>query len=150
MGKPGYVYLLRLEQDKDPLKCVYKIGRTNDVKNRQKMLGVLLPYRATVVWAMDCEDAAASERFFHEQLHDKRLKGEWFQLEEWQIGAFVLSGLMGMIGEHVKDDPDTHNIVDMFVRGEMNYEMFCIIQGYALDDRVEELVEAVQRAAQSS
>ena len=129
MGRPGYVYLLRLEQDRDPFRCVYKVGRTTDLRSRHKMLGVLMPYPVTLVWAMNSDDAAHTERFVHEQFAGARMDGEWFRLTREQVEQFIAVGMMGEYGEDIIRDPMTHDMIGRIASGEINYDFIKSIEG---------------------
>lgn len=131
MGRPGYVYLLRLEQDKDVTKCMYKIGKTSDLQNRRKLLGVLMPYPVTLVWAINSEDMDWTERFVHEQLKEHRAHGEWFALDSDSIKTFVAVSLLYMRGI-TEVDEDTAEMLEMFATGQMHYDFFQSIMDMTL------------------
>jgi Meiotically up-regulated gene 113 len=151
MDRPGYIYLLRLEQDPDPLKCAYKIGRTNDLRNRQKLIGVLMPYPVTLVWAIETSEASATERMFHDLLRDVRMHGEWFQLERWQLALFVVTGLSVRLSDHDLDpeDPGVKATINMIIGGGLSYDGFCAIEAAAraaISPDDPRLVQAVKSA----
>jgi hypothetical protein len=76
--KAGVVYLLKSAYG-------YKVGRTRNVPARMRAFGVHLPIVYTIplcVWFDDCHVA---ERRYHEMFSSKRINGEWFDLNEFDI-----------------------------------------------------------------
>lgn len=145
---PGYVYLLRLEQDKDPLKCVYKVGRTTNLQNRQKMLGILLPYKTTLVWAIGPTDMVWLETFFHQHFAEFRLEGEWFRLNRKALESFIYSGLKTEFGEQDLGSAAILGIVSMFAFGILDHELFMDIQSRMQYRTIDEFAEGIRRALQ--
>ena len=80
MKQPGYIYLLRLEQNLDPDMCAYKIGKSKSAHIRHKQLGILLPYPLTIVHTVAVEDMDWAESLLHSTFTLVRLNGEWFHL----------------------------------------------------------------------
>lgn len=115
--RPGYVYLMRLHESPNPLLCPHKIGRTSDLSQRHKMLGIKMPYPVTLVAAIETTDMHEVERFLHETLQTNRLHGEWFRLEEWQIRTFCGMCLQAEPGEH-------EELIDALVSGDMDWDRF--------------------------
>ncbi|NMY43493.1 GIY-YIG nuclease family protein [Pseudomonas sp. WS 5013] len=77
-AKAGVVYVLKSAYG-------YKVGRTRSVPNRMRAFGVHLPFVYTIplcVWFDDCHMA---EHRYHEMFADKRINGEWFDLDEQDI-----------------------------------------------------------------
>ena len=76
--RPGYVYLFR---DKAGL-C--KIGCSANPKQRAR--NISQPnYSIDIVCAIWAEDMAALEQSLHKRFAEKRVKGEWFELNEDDI-----------------------------------------------------------------
>jgi hypothetical protein len=74
----GVVYVLKSAYG-------YKVGRTRNVPARMRAFGVHLPIVYTIplcVWFGDCHVA---ERRYHEMFASKRINGEWFDLNEYDI-----------------------------------------------------------------
>ncbi len=78
----GYVYLLKCEND------LYKIGHTNNPQSRVQTFKVELPFDVEYTHIIECHDRFAIERYFHEYFADKRIRGEWFNLDETDIEYF--------------------------------------------------------------
>jgi len=74
----GVVYVLKS-------KYGYKVGRTNNIPARMRAFGVLLPFIYTIELCAWFDDAVVAERRYHDLFRDKRLQGEWFELEEQDI-----------------------------------------------------------------
>lgn len=81
--RAGVVYVLKSAYG-------YKVGRTRNVPARMRAFGVHLPFLYTVLlcsWFDDCHEA---ERRYHVRYADKRINGEWFDLNEADIEAIRL------------------------------------------------------------
>lgn len=120
-NREGWVYLMRLNENTDPLKCAHKIGRTADLKARHKMIHVKMPYPVTLVIAVHTTDMYEVETFLHRTLETNRLHGEWFRLEDWQIRTFCAMALQDATGEHAE-------LVDAFATGRMDWDSFTTIR----------------------
>lgn len=79
IGSPGYVYLLQASTG------VCKIGRTKDPSKRTKMLEVKLPFDVTLGALIKTDDMHNLEYSLHVRFGDKRVNGEWFNLEPEDI-----------------------------------------------------------------
>lgn len=82
-ARAGVVYLLKSAYG-------YKVGRTRNVPARMRAFGVQLPFLYTVLlcaWFDDCHEA---ERRYHNRFAEKRINGEWFDLEQDDIEAIRL------------------------------------------------------------
>ena len=77
--KPGYVYLIAADNG------TYKIGVSVDPKRRVKKMGINLPYELEVVHTIPTEDMLATEKALHALFADKRVGGEWFELDESDV-----------------------------------------------------------------
>ena len=71
----GYVYLLKSEVGH------WKIGRAKDPVARIKTFTVKLPFRVEYETLIKTDDMQKLERELHERFADKRLDGEWFDLD---------------------------------------------------------------------
>ena len=91
--RPGYVYLMRLNERTKPVECAHKIGRTTDLMARHKMIHVKMPYSVTLVAAIATTGFAELEVFFHDFLKSHHLNGEWFRLPERSILMFCAVAL---------------------------------------------------------
>lgn len=75
-----YIYVLKSGD-------FYKIGRTAKLDERIKRLSIQLPFPVKLVMAYEVRDAVFEEDFWHTELEDKRVNGEWFELSENDIAA---------------------------------------------------------------
>ncbi len=77
----GVIYLL---------KCAtqYKIGCTTDLRRRQREINAHNPGRVRLVHRIQTDDLRGLEAYWHKRFHDKRIKGEWFQLTAADVAAF--------------------------------------------------------------
>lgn len=77
--RPGFVYLIRADNG------VYKIGKTKLLGPRVNWLAVNLPYSIKVIHVIKTQDMDDMERWLHAQFQDKRLGGEWFDLDDAEV-----------------------------------------------------------------
>ncbi len=77
----GRVYLIKSGK-------YHKIGRSNSVGRRHYELTIQLPEEATLIHAIDTDDAIGIEAYWHGRFRDKRKNGEWFELTTEDIKAF--------------------------------------------------------------
>lgn len=82
---PGYVYLIRSPHG-------FKIGKTVNIKSRTRLFEVKLPFPISVEHYSWFEDYSTAERQLHATFHNKRLKGEWFDLSPSDIAHIKLLG----------------------------------------------------------
>lgn len=75
--KAGYVYVLQM--DGHPY---YKIGRTNSLSRRVAQISPVMPTRLKLVLSARVDDCYWAESRLHKELHDRRLNGEWFDLDD--------------------------------------------------------------------
>ncbi len=67
----------------DPYTNKVKIGKTNNVKNRIRTLQTGNPYKLRIIGTISCQDEKTMselEKRLHNELKDKRLVGEWFNV----------------------------------------------------------------------
>lgn len=75
-GQAGWIYVLEGGG-------YYKIGRTTDLAMRLRQISPKLPFKVTLQYQMFCPSHLSEiERGWHEQFADKRINGEWFQLDQ--------------------------------------------------------------------
>lgn len=82
---PGFVYLL-----KSPYG--YKIGKTVNIKSRTRLFEVKLPFKFTLEYHALFEDYSLAERHLHQQFVNKRLEGEWFDLNTDDVNSIKRLG----------------------------------------------------------
>lgn len=73
-----YIYVIK---DID-ISGYYKIGRTNDPSIRLSTFDVKLPFRIEVIAILTCKNAMQGERELHVRFASKRVRGEWFNLDD--------------------------------------------------------------------
>jgi hypothetical protein len=81
--KYGFVYLVRGHPGE------YKIGRTNLVDRRLSELGATSSIEQTLIHEIKTDDPAGIESYWHRRFQDKRMKGEWFNLNPADVKAFT-------------------------------------------------------------
>ena len=74
----GYIYILKSDFG-------YKIGKSKTLKNRLQLFSVKLPFEFEVEGFYKVSDMSAVEIHFHRKYADKRLEGEWFDLNKEEL-----------------------------------------------------------------
>lgn len=77
----GFVYLLKSGK-------FYKIGKTNSLDRRQYEIGLQLPEAVQPIHSIETDDPSGIEAYWHNRFKEKRMNGEWFQLDAVDIRAF--------------------------------------------------------------
>lgn len=85
VATPGYVYVIHSQYG-------YKIGKTVNLKTRTKIFEVKLPFPVRLEHYAWFEDYSAAERNFHEMFREKRLEGEWFDLNAADLARVRIFG----------------------------------------------------------
>ena len=75
---PGYVYLLHSEHG-------YKIGKSKRPNERQVEIGTKLPFEVERIGLIETDDMKKLELSLHQRYADKRLNGEWFNLDQEDV-----------------------------------------------------------------
>lgn len=76
-----YLYLIKCQQ-------FYKIGIANDVQSRLAQLSTGNPHELKVLAFYGYENAELVERVIHQKFANKRVRGEWFELDLSDIANF--------------------------------------------------------------
>jgi len=79
-ARAGYVYFVKSEFG-------YKIGRTSDIKSRMNMFGVKLPFDVELYAYFKSMKYEKWELLLHKMFADKRINGEWFDINEEDFKA---------------------------------------------------------------
>lgn len=74
--RAGFIYILLAENG------LYKIGRSNNFDKRIAKIGIQVPFEIDIEYGVAVKDAVYTELLFHEKFREKRVKGEWFRLNE--------------------------------------------------------------------
>lgn len=76
-SKAGFVYVLQMEGHP-----YFKIGRTNNLTRRLGQISPVLPTDLSLRLALRVGDSSWAESRLHLEFKDRRLKGEWFLLDD--------------------------------------------------------------------
>ena len=78
-----YVVFNKWINDPETQKTPYKIGITKgSVDDRYYGLGLIMPGKFETLFAYKFDDCSTAEKTIHNILNKKRLKGEWFNIDE--------------------------------------------------------------------
>lgn len=77
-ARGGYVYVLQSAYG-------HKVGRTRNMPSRMRAFGVKLPIMYTIPLCAWFDDHIEAEASYHRMFSEKRVNGEWFNLEEQDV-----------------------------------------------------------------
>lgn len=77
----GYVYLVRAESGE------YKIGRSKNVHARIRNFATLAPFDFELIHSFPAHIFWKAEKNLQNRFHSKRIKGEWYRLEQADVEA---------------------------------------------------------------
>ena len=83
----GYIYLISMTDSAGKRYC--KIGLTNEVQKRMAILQCSSPFQLNLHCSYYVPDSYAEESLLHEFFKSKRLKGEWFDLTDEDVGIIA-------------------------------------------------------------
>lgn len=86
----GFVYLLGCDIPGD--RYAYKIGRSKNLIRRLDQYAKL-PVQIKVLCYYETPDMFSEERLWHRKYFQKRLRGEWFELDSHSITEFSVTAL---------------------------------------------------------
>lgn len=82
----GYVYFIQ-----EDYAGRIKIGKTVNLDQRMENFGVKLPFELELIHYVESNNHHYTEKLFHIHFNDKRVNGEWFELNEEDM-AWIKSG----------------------------------------------------------
>jgi len=59
------------------------------LSQRLDVLGTKLPFSTELIYFFPCDDAREAEKLLHEKFADKRINGEWFNLNNDEINTII-------------------------------------------------------------
>ncbi len=77
--RSGYVYLVLADTGE------YKIGYSSDVEKRIKVFSTQPPFDYTLTHTFPVDDMYGAEAILHTRFSQKRIKGEWFSLNDEDV-----------------------------------------------------------------
>lgn len=96
----------------------HKIGKTINLKERYKQIGLVLPFELTLLHSIQTNDIDALEAYWHNRFGDKHCNREWFSLTPEDVSEFKAhSELAVNMFLHVTD---VTYLVDYKLRLEFN------------------------------
>jgi hypothetical protein len=81
-SKRGYVYIIKANG-------LYKIGVTTHPKKRLRGYMVSLPCEVSLVLCVEVDDYCKMEWYLQNTFQNKRVKGEWFELNEGDLNRIA-------------------------------------------------------------
>jgi len=99
INKPCVYFL----QDIDVTGYV-KIGRSTNPYHRLRDFGVKLPFATRLVHIIEYHNDAELERFLHGYLANKRVRGEWFDLSDFEMESLKRFNPIEVSGEANHDN----------------------------------------------
>ena len=79
-NKIGFVYVLKKTDEN-----VFKIGMSKKFDERKKQISTKLPFEVETFKLFKTDDMEELEKHFHKKFDEKRMNGEWFNLNETDI-----------------------------------------------------------------
>lgn len=87
--RPGYIYVMRLHQSRNVYECPCKIGQSVNPTARRRQLGIVMPYKLSILLSFPTDDMDEAERTLHATPVHFRLDGEWFMLDSFALSILV-------------------------------------------------------------
>lgn len=84
---PGFIYLMESGG-------LYKIGKAVCVETRYKELVLMTPHELVILHRIKTDDSYGIETYWHKRFGEKRVKGEWFRLDEEDVKVICRQGVM--------------------------------------------------------
>ena len=75
---PGFVYLMKGGD-------YHKIGLSVDPKNRRQQIATGMPFNVELIHTISTDDMKKAEKHLHKLFAEKRVGGEWFELDEADV-----------------------------------------------------------------
>lgn len=99
MEKFNYVYII---QGTHKGVSRYKIGKANDIKDRLSRFEVKIPFDISLICSFRVKDALSFESELHRLLSEKRLSGEWFDLDTEDFKTIFKLGIKKEVKDYFK------------------------------------------------
>ena len=80
----------------------YKIGKANDINDRLSRFDVKIPFDISLIMSFRVRDALDFEKELHRTFSDKRLSGEWFDLDSKDFGEIIKYGIQRESRDYLK------------------------------------------------
>lgn len=125
--KAEYVYLLESNMG------YYKIGITKDLNKRIKQFGVQLPFKVSILWFVDVDDARRYEKWLHNFFKNKRVNGEWFIFDYWTLKAIV---------EYINSEEDLDEFIEFCEALPGQYDPAIQFVSYKIDMEMAAVTES--------
>jgi|CZKY01.1.fsa_nt_gi hypothetical protein len=68
----------------------FKIGKSRNIENRFKDLCCVLPFPIEQIEIFKCDDPGFVEVQLHRHFASKRMRGEWFRLDEHDLASWCI------------------------------------------------------------
>jgi len=107
MDNSGFVYIIK-EEDTNK----YKIGKSNNLKNRFNVFGVKLPFEFEVIHVIHCDDYHRAETAFHNLFKNRHANGEWYELSQIEVDWLKIGRYPYEIQRYVKRDLFKDNLIN--------------------------------------
>lgn len=75
----------------------WKIGKTTKLSHRLSTFNVQLPFKFTLSFVIFSQDIDSQESTFHRQFREKRICGEWFDLNDDDIAELSVWATLGAL-----------------------------------------------------
>ncbi len=112
LGLPGWVYAVKIADG--PVKIGITVG--DSPFDRLYHIGQALPYTLEIIGFTFHMDASAMEDFLHRKFVEKRIKGEWFNLDGQEIATLFTEH--GFITKEAVESILQQRVVEAMKRAE--------------------------------
>lgn len=78
---PSFIYVITAQE----FPCAYKIGLTNSIERRLAEMQTGCPHLLFALRCYEVKNPVAVEAMLHAFFHKKRIRGEWFKLDDTDL-----------------------------------------------------------------